>query len=472
MPISIAIAFLLILLCACTDNSASYTSQDLARLPCETRGQFFYPVEFDKEGTLIYKDQWAELQHAIMQGSIRDVFVFVHGWDKTAKLAEKDYQDFVCRFYAHGSANRAASSDSLEPAGSSLLIGLFWPSTVFPNSSDLALIKPATYHVIRRRADTLAGSGFQKVMALLQELLLSDTALQGIRLHFIGHSFGARVIVKGFYIFFDRSIADPNAWLFFGNKINIILLLPAVSADTLTSKPLPFDIDATEAVKDPVVQSIASGRLSKALESKKIGTLSMLLLELNEKEQRFYREELERLKTIEKKMNARLDSEAPKSLSDYATLSSKIHVFAVYSSNDYANRFLFPIGSLLAPLSSDKVACALGGCGAPGFPSMIADNTGKLLGADILEERQVVNIDASSLIYSHSDIYKGRVAKLLWDIINHAKPMSVAQISTRIRLLDDAAKTAETNRATLLDINQIHIPGFFRFRDAHNRDDQ
>jgi hypothetical protein len=82
--------------------SPIYTSKDLARFPCESpASRFFYPVEFDADGNILYEDQL----HAAKVATItrRDIIIiFVHGWDKTAGGAERDDQEFLCRLYWRG----------------------------------------------------------------------------------------------------------------------------------------------------------------------------------------------------------------------------------------------------------------------------------------------------------------------------------------------------------------------------------
>lgn len=60
--------------------------------------------------------------------------------------------------------------------------------------------------------------------------------------------------------------------------------------------------------------------------------------------------------------------------------------------------------------------CSIGACGEPSAPVLTADEAGT-----ISEWKpnigRIWNVKANSLISSHSDIYKGRIAGLIWRLI-------------------------------------------------------
>jgi hypothetical protein len=66
--------------------------------------------------------------------------------------------------------------------------------------------------------------------------------------------------------------------------------------------------------------------------------------------------------------------------------------------------------------------CGIGACGITQWPrTVLASNFGRLETIADLSESNLWNVDASAIISSHTDIYKGRVANLLWELI--ALPM-------------------------------------------------
>lgn len=120
--------------------------------------------------------------------------LFVHGWNKNPSLAEHDFSDFLCRLHGHirEVAKERGMWGESQKGQRLLVIGAFWPSTFRANAHDPFWLKPSSYFRMRDRADTIADTG-------LQELLM--TVALGLRsranLHFVGHSFGARMIVHG-----------------------------------------------------------------------------------------------------------------------------------------------------------------------------------------------------------------------------------------------------------------------------------
>ncbi len=402
MPRTLRLYFLLLLLSACWHEPAQYTSQDLALLPCESTGRFFFPLEFDKDGALMYQDQWDDLENFVRERKARDFFLFVHGWDKTASLAETDYQDFVCRFYARMDAAKMDIKRN-----SSVFVGLFWPSTVFTNYPDLAIIKPVTYYTIRRRADILAASGFQDVMRLFASEFTPDE-IEESSFHLIGHSFGGRTILKGF----DSCYRSNEASLvFLAKKINIILLLPAVSRDAFGCLVFGLDYFEPSANRLPIERSPNTPTILNSDNADT--TIPAALMEEIEKqiaENAQFEEEMRRAKEGKER------NEVRKRFGRFRPMDI-VHLVNIYSRNDFANRFLYPIGSLIAPISSDTIACSMGGCGTHYLDSLMVDKRGDIANPDILNSEQIIDLDASSIISSHTDIYKGRVAKLLWQVV-------------------------------------------------------
>ena len=210
------------LLQACTLGPI-YTSRDVARLPCETTAsKFFYPVEFDADGKLLHEDQLQAASAAA--SSARDIVIFVHGWDKTTGSAERDYQDFLCRLFWRGVETNQLSETS------TVVVGVFWPSTVFRNYADFPLIKPITYYTIKDRADQLAREGIQK--RLLPGILDRVGNHKEKRLHVIGHSFGGRMLIPTVANYFKTRILEEGTNAVYKvSYINFVLLLPAIEPD-------------------------------------------------------------------------------------------------------------------------------------------------------------------------------------------------------------------------------------------------
>lgn len=92
-----------------------------------------------------------------------------------------------------------------------------------------------------------------------------------------------------------------------------------------------------------------------------------------------------------------------------------LRIYNIFSSNDQANKLLYPIGSLF---EDGGRTCGIGACGVSQWPRTVsATYSGSLKTAVELSESNLWNVDASDIISSHTDIYKGRVANLLWELI-------------------------------------------------------
>lgn len=91
------------------------------------------------------------------------------------------------------------------------------------------------------------------------------------------------------------------------------------------------------------------------------------------------------------------------------------YLFNVHSYNDSATRRLFPLASLF---NDEPATCAAGACGVPQFVTIPLNEAGELVvseaGCRNASRRiNAWNIDATQVVFSHTDIYKGRIATLI-----------------------------------------------------------
>src|SRR4029078_10044914 len=75
--------------------------------------------------------------------------------------------------------------------------------------------------------------------------------------------------------------------------------------------------------------------------------------------------------------------------------------------------FLYPIGSFM---EDGGPTCAIGACGVSNWP-VYKSSAQSLDSAVDLHQSKLWNVDASNIIFSHTDIYKGRIANLVWELI-------------------------------------------------------
>ncbi|MGA6829078.1 hypothetical protein ACO9S2_15890 [Nitrospira sp. NS4] len=346
----------------------TYTSRDLTSLSCEGRDRFFLPIEFNDVGGFLYQDQQTEFEQRLRADkSLKDVYIFLHGWDKTAHTAERDYQDFICRFYISGKRSQSGAVKPRAEMDNAIMVGLFWPSTIFPSISDPDLLKPFSYPVIRHRADHLEQEGMQAILRTIYEVAITRKQDAPIRLHLIGHSFGGRILVKALLRIAATGESKQKFFESF-DGINLVLLLPAVSPRDVTSNNVLVR-QFTVVLKEPL---FSTGGNSANDEPRPALDLSL----------------------------------------------PGLQIYVVHSSNDWANRFLFPLGALYG---ADPAVCSIGACGLPFAPRVEVDEGGALPNEATIENTRylnVWNIDASKILSSHTDIYKGRVANLLWQLVS------------------------------------------------------
>jgi hypothetical protein len=94
------------------------------------------------------------------------------------------------------------------------------------------------------------------------------------------------------------------------------------------------------------------------------------------------------------------------------------YLFNVHSFNDLANRVLFRLASAF---NDDPTTCAAGACGVQNYATACVDDSGKLQLDKRASARGIGlnarNVDATRIVFDHSDIYKGRVASLIADLL-------------------------------------------------------
>jgi len=351
---------------SCSGARLRYTSQDLALLPCETgmAPRFFQPLEFTASGDIAYTGE-QELKKRLTP-SISDVVVFVHGWNKNPSLAERDYQDFICRMHAHirDVAQQKGLWRETEKGERLLVLGIFWPSTLQPNSPDSIIAKLPSYFQMRERADQIAETGLQNVLSQVAESASHQT-----NLYLVGHSFGGRMLVRALKTVSDRG--DLPKLLQQIGAVNVVLINAAVSTDRF------------EWILD---------KISKA---------------------------------------------KPQGLPARSSLASDSRLYNIHSFNDSANRYLFRLASVFSP---DVAECAAGACGVPAWPTLCVDSSGHVVGAELpairrpgspTEQLVAWNVDVSSMVFDHTDIYKGRVARLVVDLLFRTEPERRAELGRR-----------------------------------------
>ena len=367
----IVIAILAVLLASGCRSQPRYTSLDIDLLPCE-RGagspRFFEAVEFRKDGSYKYPEQITSIRDRIETGRQRvtDLIVFTHGWNKSPASAEFDYREFICRL--HTELEKAIGERKRK--GGLLVIGVFWPSTISNRDSEPVLIKPVSYYKIRDRADFIAEHSLSRLYETLGESLRKVVPVEEInpssdvapRLHLIGHSFGGRMTIRAMETLNGETEGDGTSklvrFLTSAELINVVLLNAAMPDERF----------------DWIDQAIARARVIQGLKGEEV-------------EARF-------------------------------TTSTNSYLFNTHSEHDSANKVLFRIASMF---NDDSTECAVGACGIPKYPTLCVSDAGIVdalspardPGLPEAKDILVWNADAENIVFAHSDIYKGRVARLV-----------------------------------------------------------
>ena len=225
--LSICCVVALVFAAALTDPSR-YTSLDLALLPCEQGDSpvFFRAVEFKQDGSPAYRNQIRDLLERLNDSPpVTDLVFFIHGWNKNPTSAEGDYQNFLCRL--HASLRRVIGAQ--KRAGGLLVVGVFWPSTITNESREPTILMPVSYYPIRNRAAVIAENGLAPLLASLPIHQAQERNGLPVRLQLIGHSFGARMLVRAL----ERLSSDGTLapLLRSAGETNIALLNAAIAPE-------------------------------------------------------------------------------------------------------------------------------------------------------------------------------------------------------------------------------------------------
>jgi hypothetical protein len=228
-------------------------------------------------------------------------------------------------------------------------------------------------------------------MEIISEV--SFEAEKRYRLVFIGHSFGARMVLHGLQDYIDRPSARTFFFLSDLQQLQLVLLNAAVGEYSLLS----HYNEGSKALR-AFELAWSAERFEEELISKHGEDI------LN----RDRLVDLDRIRMIW----------AP-TITELAYYTD-VRVFNVLSRHDLANKYLYPYGSLIGLDSPD---CAIGACGLSQWNDTVdVSPSGSMTQLPDLKRSNVWNVDASNVINSHSDIYKGRVANLLWELLSLSEP--------------------------------------------------
>jgi hypothetical protein len=331
-----------------------YTSLDLALLPCE---QGAAPIFF----SAVEFDEHGRFVYEFQEQEL------LHHLSSGPRIT-----DLI--FFIHGWNKNPSSAETdyqnflcrlharlrtvigdAKREGRLLVVGIFWPSTITNSTHEPFLLKPISYYRIRDRVTDVAQNGLAPLFVRLTPLISQQRGDGNVtRLHLMGHSFGGRMLVRTLEQMSTDGTLVPL--LLAAGEVNVVLLNAAIP-------PERFEW------------------LSQAVtNAKRAGIPARITEETNS------------------------------------------YLFNVHSFNDTANRVLFRMASVF---NDDPSTCAAGACGVPGYPTLCVDESGKALPPPVIAKDVTIkalglnafNVDVSKIVFDHNDVYKGRIASLITDLL-------------------------------------------------------
>lgn len=151
-----------------------------------------------------------------------DVFLYSHGWWTTADRAMDEYTRFSI-----GLAGVMLQEPRLPAA--SLGIGIHWPSMLSEESGSLLnKFEFLTYYNRAMMADHIGAEGGYAILRLMLETRKQD-GLAAPRLHFLGHSFGCKVVCS----ILQTLASSASAAVLKDVPVDLVLLQAAFDCDGL-----------------------------------------------------------------------------------------------------------------------------------------------------------------------------------------------------------------------------------------------
>jgi Alpha/beta hydrolase of unknown function (DUF900) len=161
---------------------------------------------------------------------ITDIFLYSHGWWTTAGQAMADYNRFSVNF-----ADKTLEIAAIQPPPLEKLlrikafgIGLHWPSMLSEDTMALLnKIEVTSFYTMEKRADTIGDHALYAILRMAVEA--NQAAAAPLRFHFLGHSFGCKVVCSALQAIADDEISGVTKAL----NINVVLLQAAFENDAM-----------------------------------------------------------------------------------------------------------------------------------------------------------------------------------------------------------------------------------------------
>lgn len=138
-------------------------------------------IPSNENGVIVDPNVAANFSALARADSLREIFIFSHGWWTSAIDAMISYNQFL-----------AGMASVIRFAPGTLAVGIHWPSMISENSCDwLNLAESASFFTMEQRAEQVGRHGVCNLLRVLCQIMQGAS---GARIHLIGHSFGCKVI--------------------------------------------------------------------------------------------------------------------------------------------------------------------------------------------------------------------------------------------------------------------------------------
>ena len=143
---------------------------------------------------------------------VTDIFCYSHGWWTTAINALISYNRFSVEF-----VDRMLEIATFEPPPlahppkQSLALGLHWPSMISEdNGSPINFAEVTSFYTMEKRADVVGEHGLYTILRAIVAAN-REAGASKLRFHFLGHSFGCKVVCSALQATWRMSAARKPA---------------------------------------------------------------------------------------------------------------------------------------------------------------------------------------------------------------------------------------------------------------------
>jgi hypothetical protein len=159
-----------------------------------------------------------------------DVLIYSHGWWTSSARCMGEYNRFTIEFAKL--IRTLAASLPKPPQREALGIGVHWPSML--SEDDDAIVNYAqalSFYTMEKRADTVGEHAVYSFLRMILEARSGDP--NPLRLHWIGHSFGCKVVCSALQEIIQDGLAIPATL-----TLNAVLLQAALDDNDLESEDI------------------------------------------------------------------------------------------------------------------------------------------------------------------------------------------------------------------------------------------